>query len=239
MSVEGLFQKLFRILEGDENYYVSGSLSFLPLVGNYREPGYDLDVLIWENTYKKKIDKINAEGTGIPLRLSEVAVANTSKMPKLFDPVTGFIHLENEEGLLDISLYKAHKKSISMNLGFGFKMHIHKDVLNKSRVLKWKGYKYKAAPMELMFLTKSVEFLRCLKNNDDGYRNTKHYEDIKRMAEIIDWNSLDGIVKDVEIKWLALPSAINNLVNPIQKIALSIDLNLLREKLGQDISGGL
>ena len=190
-----------------------------------------MDVSIWQKTYKSKIDKINTEGTGIPLRLSEVAVANTAKIPKLIDPVTSFVHLENEEGLLDIALYKMHEKSISMNLGFGFTMHIDRRVLEKSRILEWHGYKYKAAPMELMFLTKSVEFLRCLKNGDGGYRNTKHYQDIKRMAEIIDWNSIGGIVKGVEIKWLGLPSAINNRVNPIQKIALSIDLNLLRENL--------
>ncbi len=231
MSTEGLFDKLFRILDGDNNYFISGSLSFLPLLDNYRKPGHDLDAAIWKNTYIRKSDRIKEEGQPVRLRLSEVAVANTAKIPEIADPLTGFIHLENDEGLLDIMLYRKHKKSISMNLGFGFNMHIRKNILEKSVTLEWKGYRYKAAPMELMFLLKSVEFLRCLKNGENSYTNTKHYEDIKRMAEIVDWNSLDSFIKGVEIKWLNLPTSINNLVNPIQKIALSIDLNFLKDNL--------
>jgi hypothetical protein len=43
IDVDGLLSSLLRIVGESEDYFVSGSLSFLPLTGRYREPEHDVD----------------------------------------------------------------------------------------------------------------------------------------------------------------------------------------------------
>ena len=47
MKLKELFENLFSVLGDDiQDYFISGSLSFLPLLKYYRKPGNDIDVSI-------------------------------------------------------------------------------------------------------------------------------------------------------------------------------------------------
>jgi len=55
-------------------------------------------------------------------------VANTSVLAKFISPKTGFIHIDIDDGLLDISLYKESKDTIELLFGMGFTLEITKSL---------------------------------------------------------------------------------------------------------------
>lgn len=230
MSIDRLLESFFRIMGNSEDYFISGSLSFLPLLNNYRKPGLDIDISIKKSIFFQRQEQILKEGSLKVLRLSEVAVANTSNFVKWISPKTDFIHLETADGLLDLTLYTEKKASIDFKIGFGFVMSIPDYILEKINILKWNHISYRAAPPELMFLTKSVEFIQCSSKGDLGHKKSKHFEDIQIMAKIIDWNFLEKVRNEMKIKWFVLPEKLNRKLNPFSKIVQRIDLEFLKSE---------
>jgi hypothetical protein len=50
-DIPGLLRLLQDWTAGSEEYFVSGSLSFLPVLGSYREPGHDVDVAVSQGLF--------------------------------------------------------------------------------------------------------------------------------------------------------------------------------------------
>lgn len=230
MSTDRLLESFFKIIGNSEDYFISGSLSFLPLLNNYRKPGLDIDISIKKSIFYQRQEEILKEGSLKVLRLSEVAVAKTSNIVKWISPKTDFIHLETADGLLDFALYTEKENSIDFKLGFGIVMSIPKYVLDKINILEWNNISYRAAPPELMFLTKSVEFIQCSSKGDLSYKKSKHFEDIQRMAKIIDWDFLEKVRNEMKIMWFVFPGKLNRKLNPFPKIVQSIDIEHLKSE---------
>ncbi|AAM05051.1 hypothetical protein [Methanosarcina acetivorans] len=232
MTTDKLFESLEKIVEKSQDYLVIGSLSFLPLLKNYREPGIDLDISIEKGLFYRRKNIVEAIGNIQVLRLNEIAVANKSFVSKLISPKTDFIHLETKEGLLDIQLYEHKKESIEIKLGMGFSLSLPNSIIKRSKILKWKGHSYRAAPLEWMFATKSVEYLQAKEENRlNDFMKTKHYNDLKMMATIVDWDFLKDFLKDLELKWngFKVPRFIDKKINPLY----SINIKLLKRDLLQ------
>lgn len=135
MSIKKLFEALFRIIGDSDDYFITGSLSFLPLIAPYREPGHDIDVAISRELFQTRRDVIVKEGKIKVLRLSEVAVAMDSSITRILVPRTDFIHVDTGEGLLDLSFYRKCKGFIEFKLGAGLTFVVPASVLDRAKIL--------------------------------------------------------------------------------------------------------
>lgn len=161
MTVDGLFATLEEIVGDSDDYFVIGSLSFLPLVPFYRDPGADLDVSLNREVYERQKDRISRVGSFRVLRLSEVTVARRFVVSRIVSPQTDFIHLRTENGLLDIQLYEEKEDFMETRLGLGSSLSLPRFILERVSTLTWNGIPYRAAPPEWMFAVKSVGYLRA------------------------------------------------------------------------------
>jgi len=100
MDIRAILQSLLRICDGSDDYFVSGSLSFLPLIGYYRAPGHDVDVAMSDTLFRRRFAAICHEGTVDVLRLGQVAVTDRALVSRLLSPKTAFVHVETPGGLL-------------------------------------------------------------------------------------------------------------------------------------------
>ena len=230
MSTSALLQQLLSILGNTNEYFISGSLSFLPLIQNYREPGRDIDILISKNAYQIIKNKLRDQADEHILSLAEVAVANISIVTKIISPKTGFIHYETENGLIDLSLYLPSYGNIELILGAGFTLKMSDKFMKRLNVFNWKGYTYQAAPPELMFVTKSVELMRSYrKKNIKEFSKSKHYQDILQLSKIIDWEFAEEFLESISVCWnkINLPHTIDKKINPYKSVELSVIRTLL------------
>jgi len=230
MSVKKLFESLFRIIGDSEDYFVSGSLSFLPLMTPYREPGHDIDVSLVETLFHARRHIISEEGKLRALRLPEVAVATDSSITRILAPKTDFYHVTTSEGLLDISMYRLDNGFIEFKLGAGLTFAVPASLLERVQILSWEGFSYRAGPPEFAFLPKAVlypQLKRSLVKLDE--MGAKHLEDLKRLAQIIDWDFAAVFLDQLEIRWLRrpIPRVFDRRFNPFREI----DMNWLREEL--------
>jgi len=230
MSTSALLQQLLSILGNTNEYFISGSLSFLPLIQNYREPGRDIDILISKNAYQIIKNKLRDQADEHILSLAEVAVANTSIVTKIISPKTGFIHYETENGLIDLSLYLPSYRNIELILGAGFTLKMSNKFMKRLNEFNWKGYTYQAAPPELMFVTKSVELMRSYrKKNIKEFSKSKHYQDILQLSKIIDWEFAEEFLESISVCWnkINLPHTLDKKINPYKSVDLSVIRTLL------------
>ncbi|MFQ5824175.1 MAG: hypothetical protein ACE5JB_08990 [bacterium] len=54
-----LLKKLLQLMGKSDEYFVSGSLSFLPLLGNYRPPLHDVDAAIARDLFQARRHMFN------------------------------------------------------------------------------------------------------------------------------------------------------------------------------------
>lgn len=230
MSTSGLFNILFDVLGGSRHYMVTGSLSFLPLTQEHREPGHDLDVFIRRDVFEARRSAFERAGQLRVLRVPEVAVAATSKVSKVFFPRTGFLHLETAEGTLDVAQYEEDHASVRLILGMGIRFAMTRDFSARCSELHWRGFRYSAAPPEFMFLTKAVGYSLAVRDGTAGeFERTKHYADLVRMAPIIDETFARQLLRSLRVAWrrIDFPQALQRLLNPYA----IVDLERLRAVL--------
>jgi hypothetical protein len=230
MSTCGLFSVLFDLLAGSPHYMVTGSLSFLPLIPNYREPGPDLDVFIRRDVFEARRRAFETAGTVKVLRVPEVAIAGTSLISRVFMPKTGFVHIDTSDGMLDVVQYEEHDAVMSLLLGLGVRFSMDRAFCSRCNQLEWSGYGYTAAPPEFMFVTKAIGYVIAL---DDGtgtdFEQTKHYADLVRMAPVIDWDFAAHLLHGMRVGWrhAFFPTFVQKRFNPY----VSLDLTRLRGTL--------
>lgn len=230
MSIKKLFESLFRIIGDSEDYFISGSLSFLPLMTPYREPAHDIDVSLSRTLFQARRPIISEEGKIRALRLPEVAVATDSIITRVIAPKTHFFHVETGDGLLDISMYRIDNDFVEFKLGAGLIFAVPASLLERVRMLSWEGFSYRAGPPEFAFLPKAVLYPKLKRNmatlDEEG---AKHFEDLRRLAQIIDWDFAAAFLDQLEVRWLGrpIPRAFDRCFNPFREI----DMVRLRKEL--------
>jgi hypothetical protein len=217
MSTRALFSVLFDLLAGSPHYMITGSLSFLPFIPGYREPGQDLDVFIRRDVFEARRHAFERAGTLHVLRAPEVAVAGTAPMSRVFAPKTGFVHVDTCDGLLDVVQYEERDAEICLLVGLGIRFSMTRTFCARCNQLEWSAYRYTAAPSEFMFVTKAVGYVNALKNGTASeFEKTKHYADLVRMAPVIDWDFAAHLLHSMKIGWrhTVFPAFIQKRVNP-------------------------
>lgn len=230
MSTDGLFNIMFDVLAGSPHYMITGSLSFLPLTREYRDPGQDLDVLIRQDVFEANKHAFGNAGLLHVLRVPEVALAGTSPISRVFVPRTGFVHVDTREGILDVALYEEDDASVKLILGLGVRFSMTRAFCTRRNHLHWKAHHYNAAPPEFMFLTKAVGYLIAIRDGTASeYEHTKHYADLVQMAPIIDWGFAVELLQSLRVHWrqISFPGWIQQRINPYA----ILDLKTLRQGL--------
>lgn len=230
MSIKKLFESLFRIIGDSEDYFISGSLSFLPLLPPYRKPAHDIDVSLSKELFEARRHIISEEGEIRALRLSEVAVAMDSSITRILAPKTDFFHVDTGEGLLDLSSYVVNNDFVEFRLGAGLTFAIPASLLDRVQRLSWEGFSYRAGPPEFAFLPKAVLYPRLKRSMETlDEEGTKHLEDLKRLAQIIDWDFTGNFLRQLEVRWFRrpIPRVFDQRFNPFREI----DMNRLRDEL--------
>jgi len=217
MSTDGLFTVLFDLLAGSPHYMITGSLSFLPLVPKYREPGEDLDVFVRRDVFEARRFAFESAGQLRALRVPEVALASASPFSRVFMPRTGFLHLETSEGRLDIALYDESDASVKLILGLGICIAMTGAICTRLNHLHWKAHTYHSAAPEFMFLTKAVGYLSALRDGTaPEFRRTKHYADLLHMAPVVDGRFALQLLDSLRVGWrgISFPNWFQKWVNP-------------------------
>jgi len=154
MAVRKLLERLLHIVSESGDYFVSGSLSFLPLVEPYREPAHDVDASMSVTLFESRRDVIAAQGRIQVLRLGEVAVAQDSRASRVLSPRTDFIHVNTPDGLLDLTVYRIARNSLVIRLGAGLTLEVPRYVLDRIQALTWEGISYRAGPIRISSIPK-------------------------------------------------------------------------------------
>lgn len=224
MSVRALLERLLDIVGGSPEYFVTGSLSFLPLLSAYREPMHDVDVGIRVDLFQERRAAFETAGRVHVLRLYEVAVADRSRLARLAAPRTGFVHVDTDEGLIDLAQYGVREDSIEIFLGAGLTMRLPSTALERVRILEWRGLRYRAGPPELAILPKIVWYLAWRRSAaKPSADDEKHLLDLRETSSLVDWDYAESLVSGMSFHWLGgrIPRSVVRVLNPLQRLGLS------------------
>lgn len=217
ISTEALLGHLFEIVDGSDRYCVHGSLSFLPLVAPYREPGHDVDAALSVDLFNERRRVVERLGTVETLRLSEIAVAHRMAVTRLLPLSTDFVHVETGEGLLDLTLYRRRPGRFDIRLSGGFSLSLPDLVLERARVLEWRGIRYRAAPLEMALLPKAIALEQLPGDGSAPPPEVdKHALDLRHVGSLIDWEFVARLGDHGVVRWLGrpLPGPLNRRLNP-------------------------
>ncbi|MEW6206887.1 MAG: hypothetical protein AB1631_00865 [Acidobacteriota bacterium] len=217
VSTKSLLIRLLEIVGDSAEYFVSGSLSFLPLTGNYRQPAHDLDAAISKELFHARKHLFHPSEHIHYLSLSEVAIASESSFARAFSPQTEFVHVDGVDGLLDLSCYRRKAGRFIFALGAGLALEIPEVITERFRLLNWEGISYQAAPPELAFIPKAVWYLRNKHLSEEmNSPDRKHFEDMRHLVKIIDWGFVSQLLEQGGVRWLGykLPEPIKSWVDP-------------------------
>ncbi len=205
-NAKALLTRLLQIVGDSDEYFVSGSLSFLPLLDNYRYPKHDVDAAIAKELFQTRKQLFRASESISFLSLSELAVASNSSLTRLIAPRTAFIHVDGPDGLLDLSAYEIGECNFRFSLGAGLTLQIPETIKERFQILNWEGISYQAGPPELAFIPKAVWYLekeaRFLEKDP---AELKHLQDLTRMIEIIDWDFIRHLLARGGLYWMGFP----------------------------------
>lgn len=205
-----LLIRLKELVGSSKEYFVSGSLSFLPLLDNYRQP-HDVDVAIRRERFQARRSVFGPSVDVRTLRLSEVAIAERFSIARVLTPRTGFVHVFTTAGLLDISCYSRTPRGFVFSLGFALSLEVPGMIQERFRLLNWEGVSYQAGPPELAFIPKAVSFLRA------GFeRREQDRQDLKHLASIVDWDFIRKLLGNGGLRWFGrrLPKPIRTALDP-------------------------
>jgi len=228
--IRRLLERLLRIVGESTDYFVSGSLSFIPLVPAYREPEHDVDASLSGPLFRSRREMVATEGQIQVLRFGEVAVAQDLPISRFLSPRTDFMHVNTPDGLLDLTIYNVTSRSLVFRLGAGLTLEVPRCVLDRVTILTWSDLRYRAGPPELAFLPKAVWYLRTPPSRlAEDRMSVKHLQDLKHLHSIIDWRFLAQLVQDGAIRCcgLRLPGLVDRRVNPFN----GLDVGNLRRRL--------
>jgi hypothetical protein len=225
MSVAGILETFLGIVRESQDYFVSGSLSFLPLVAPYRAPKHDVDVGVSVDLFEQRRGEFEAAGHVHVLRLSEIAVADTSGLTRLLSPRTGFVHIDTPEGLIDLTQFGVREGFFELLLGAGLTLAVPSRVLERVRVLEWEGLRFRAGPPELALIPKVLWYLAWRNSGaEPNADEEKHLLDLRHAHSLIDWNFAESVIADAGIYWSGrrFPRLVDRALNPFRKLDLAL-----------------
>lgn len=217
VNAKSLLIRLLEIVGDSTEYFVSGSLSFLPLVGSYRQPVHDVDAAIAQELFHARKHLFRPSEGIRHLPLSEVAIASESSFAKALSPQTEFVHVDVAGGLLDLSCYRREAGRFIFSLGVGLTLEVSDVITERFRSLSWEGISYRAAPPELAFIPKAVWYLRNRQLRQKiNHPDLKHLEDLKHLVRIIDWSFVQQLLERGGLRWLGhrLPEPLRTWLDP-------------------------
>jgi hypothetical protein len=153
-----------------------------------------------------------------------------SSITRILVPRTDFVHVDTGEGLLDLLFYGKRRGFIEFKLGAGLTFVVPSSVLDRAKILSWEGFSFRAGPPEFAFLPKAVLYPRLKRSPETlDEEGAKHLEDLKRLAQIIDWDFAAALLDQLQVHWLGrpIPRAFDRRFNPFR----AVDLNQLRDEL--------
>ena len=208
-------QRVIELLGDSTNYFISGSLSFLPLTGWHRDPEHDIDLAIKSSTFEARLRRLYPAETVKRLRLSEVALAESSLITRIVSPRTGFLHLKGAYGLVDTACYTEGIHQLLFSLGMGLALAVPRSVLYRVRVLEWDGIEYRAAPPEVALIPK-LSMLGRRRPGRPAAVWFKHEEDARRILGIADLDYLEQLLTmgGVRIRGRKLPGWFRHALDP-------------------------
>jgi hypothetical protein len=217
INVKFLLLHLLQAVGESDEYFVSGSLSFLPLLGSYRQPAHDVDAAVAQELFQKRKPLFGSAKQLHFLRLSEVAIAAESRLAKALAPQTSFVHIDGPNGLLDLSCYRRGARGLLFSLGAGLTLEVPHAVTARFRMLSWEGVSYQAGPPELAFIPKAAWYLRARPAlSGRSGADLKHLEDLKRLVRIVDWDFVRQLLEQGGLRWFGyrLPGRISSWFDP-------------------------
>lgn len=201
-DIRAVLESLLRVVDGSAEYFVSGSLSFLPLVGMHRVPEHDVDAAISEPLFQRRLALVRREGSIHVLRLGEVAIADSAIASRVLSPRTAFVHVRTPAGLLDLACYRLASSRFEIPLGLGLSVCLPSFIMERVRLLEWEGLVYRAGPPELAFLPKALSYERFLRAVGNGDAEAaKHLADLERLAPLVDWRFVEALVAGGGVCW--------------------------------------
>lgn len=187
----------------------------------YREPKHDVDVGVSVELFEQRRAEFETAGHVHVLRLSEVAVADTSRPARLLAPRTKFVHINTPEGLIDLSQFGVRDDSIEIFLGAGLTLTMPSYVLERVRVLEWEGFRYRAGPPELALIPKVLWYF-AWKHSGAALNvdEEKHLLDLSHAHSLIDWDFTKSVLADAGFYWFGrrFPRIVDRALNPFQKL---------------------
>jgi hypothetical protein len=204
--------RLQELVGNSKEYFVSGSLSFLPLLDNYRQP-HDVDVAISRKLFQARRSVFGPSADVRILRLSEVAIAEGFSIARVLTPRTGFVHVFTPDGLLDMSCYSRTPHGFVFSLGFTLTLEVPGMIQERFRLLSWEDVSYQAGPPELAFIPKAVSYLRT------GFERRKQdRQDLKLLSSLVDWDFIQKLLDDGGLRWFGhrLPKPIRTALDPFE-----------------------
>jgi hypothetical protein len=220
-SVKEILECFLGIVGESPDYFVSGSLSFLPLGPCYREPKHDVDVGVSVELFEQRKAMFEAAGRVHTLRLSEVAIADTSGPARLFAPRTKFVHINTPAGLIDLSQFRVRDDFVELFLGAGLTLAMPSYLLERIRVLEWEGFRFRAAPPELSLVPKVLWYFAWKESGSaPNADEEKHLLDLSHAHSLIDWDFAESVLADSGFYWFGrrFPKLVDRALNPFRKL---------------------
>ena len=224
MDIRRVLDTFLHIVRDSSDYFISGSLSFLPLLPRYREPKHDVDVGISIDLFRHRQAEFEAAGDLHVLRLSGVAIADASPVARLPTPRTKFVHINTTDGLIDVAQYRLREDSIELFLGVGLTLRIPKSILERVQILEWEGLSYQAGPPELAILPKVLWYLGWKEAGGEPTSDEqKHLVDLRNGASLVDWEFTESLLAATSVCWLGrpFPPFLDRTLNPLRRLDLA------------------
>ena len=200
MDALALLQRFLELADGSEAYFISGSFSFLPRLGDYREPAHDLDIAVEAGLFRRIRARLHSDETVHVLSLPEIALADASIIARLLPVQTSFVHITTPAGLLDLAQYRLTDGEPNFRLGLGLRLALPRSVLDRVETVTWRGISYRAGPIELAFIPKAVAHARRA-----GALPVHHVEDLRRLAPLVEHSLLKQLACFRGLRWCGYP----------------------------------
>ncbi|MBM2840850.1 MAG: hypothetical protein HW412_1378 [Bacteroidetes bacterium] len=215
-DIESLLKRSLEVFGNSDSYFVSGSLSFLPILNMYREPGHDVDLAVETVFFERQANQLPADYEVKTRRLHELASVKESAFVRFFRFRTGWVHITVPEGLIDILRYRKCSDALVFELGAGLTLEIPRFVEERMQLLDWRGIVYRAAPPEIAFLGLAA----ALHRPGPGGPKAKAVEDFRRLERVVDRDFVRALAADGGLRLLGhrLPERIDPLADLFKPI---------------------
>jgi hypothetical protein len=204
-NTKRLLQTILSAVKRDTDYFISGSLSFLPLLDFYRLPGFDIDFSIEKSIFSENKDILKGDGYIRRVPLNVIPIAKTNAFLRYLALPTNFFHIVSSNGLLDMTLFSRDRHgNYHMPILSGISLFLPKEIEQRFRTLTFMDISYRAAPLEFAILPKLISYLK------KEQIRSKDLSDIEATKHIIDYEFTKFLLETMTLSFagISLPNYI-------------------------------